>query len=54
MKHSSKDWPNFGGQILNYISWKHEWKILYEENYLDQVWEYLDRALVRQTPSCMT
>ncbi len=33
MKHGSKDWPIFVGQVLHYITWKGEWTAHHAENY---------------------
>jgi hypothetical protein len=78
MKHRSKDWQLFEGQVIHYIAWKREWRAHHLRNYpslqgdtlrrvlverclqpadkervryrsaLAQVWEYLDRAYMRQ------
>jgi hypothetical protein len=34
MRHQSKDWPVFVGQVLHYITWKQEWRAHHQENYL--------------------
>jgi hypothetical protein len=33
MKHRSKDWPVFNGQVIQYIAWKREWRAHHQENY---------------------
>jgi hypothetical protein len=33
MKHWSKDWPVFDGQVIHYIAWKREWMAYPWENY---------------------
>jgi hypothetical protein len=48
MKHGSKDWPIFEGQILYCIASKWEWKAHYEENYPVLKGDALRRMLVEQ------
>ncbi len=33
MKHLSKDWLAFDGQVIHYIAWKREWSAHHQENY---------------------
>jgi hypothetical protein len=33
MKHRSKDWPVFDGQVIHYIAWNREWIAHHRENY---------------------
>jgi hypothetical protein len=46
MKHRSKDWPIFNGQVFNYIAWKHEWKMHHLKNYPGLKGDSLRRVLV--------
>jgi hypothetical protein len=46
MKHRSKDWVIFDGQVLNYFAWKPEWKAPHEENYPSLKGDALRRVLV--------
>ncbi len=46
MKHRSKDWPVFDGQVFHYIAWKREWMAHHRQNYPGLQGDALRRVLV--------
>jgi hypothetical protein len=48
MRHRSKDWPVFDGQVIHYIAWKREWRAHHEENYPGLQGDALRRVLVER------
>jgi hypothetical protein len=48
MKHWSKDWPVFDGQVIHYIAWKREWRAHHQENYLGLQGDALRQVLVER------
>jgi hypothetical protein len=46
LKHRSKDWPVFDGQVIHYIAWKREWMAHHWENYPGLQGDALRRVLV--------
>jgi hypothetical protein len=46
MKHRSKDWPVFDGQVIHHIAWKREWRAHHQENYPGLQGDTLRRVLV--------
>jgi hypothetical protein len=46
MRHWSKDWPVFDGQVIHYIAWKREWTAHHQENYPGLQGDALRRVLV--------
>jgi hypothetical protein len=46
MKHRSKDWLVFDGQVIHHIAWKREWRTHHQENYLGLQGDTLRRVLV--------
>jgi hypothetical protein len=48
MRHQSKDWPVFDGQVIHYIAWKREWTAQHQENYPGLQGDALRRVLVER------
>ncbi len=46
MRHRSKDWPVFDGQVIHYIAWKREWTAHHQDNYPGLQGDALRRVLV--------
>jgi hypothetical protein len=48
MRHRSKDWLVFDGQVIHYIAWKREWTAHHQENYPGLQGDALRRVLVER------
>ncbi len=48
MKHRSKDWLVFGGQVIHYIAWKRDWQAHHRENYPSLQGDALQRVLLER------